>query len=324
VSERDRYMLIGIAVLALLGAYWFLALAPKRERLSKLDEDVQKSEQAVESARQEAQQFARDRLQFPASYATLVRLGKAVPADPDVPSLIVQLDRAASQAGVDFRKLELLEDAGSDSTSAPPSPPSTPPSAPAASTPGAGAQTGGAGQDATGQSGAQSTPGGASGQSSTAPGSASATGTTGPQGAGATASGTTSANAVATSGLPIGASVGPAQLPVLRFNFTFQGSFFKMADFIHNIRQLVQRRDKRLLVSGRLLTIEAITFAEGDLGFPQIKASIAATAYLVPATQGLLAGATPQGPGGATAATPAPISSSGAAATPPAAVVTRP
>jgi hypothetical protein len=332
VTQRDRYVLIGLAVLALLGAYWFLALAPKRDSLSKLDEQVQTSEQSVQSARQEAQQFARARLQFPTSYATLVRLGKAVPADPDVPSLIVQLDRAAKQAGVDFRKLELQEDTGSSgSTSAPPPAPSAGASASSASTPGAGAQSGGAAQGTTGASGAQSGSGApsASGgpsapQSSMSSASSSTSSAAGTPGAAAPPAGTTSANAVAAAGLPIGAVVGPAQLPVMRFNFTFQGSFFKMADFIHNIRQLVQRRDRRLQVSGRLLTIEAITFAEGDFSFPQIKASIAATSYLVPSTQGLLAGATPQGPGGATAATPAPASSPGGGAAPPAAVVRKP
>ena len=41
--------------------------------------------------------------QFPRMYASLGRLGKAVPPDEDVPSLLVQLNHAAAQANVDFQ-----------------------------------------------------------------------------------------------------------------------------------------------------------------------------------------------------------------------------
>ena len=37
-------------------------------------------------------------------------------------------------------------------------------------------------------------------------------------------------------------------------------------------------------------------------GFPQVKATLSATTYLLPADQGLTAGATPAGPAGATTA----------------------
>ena len=93
-----------------------------------------------------------------------------------------------------------------------------------------------------------------------------------------------------------------------------------MADLLHNIRKLVARRNRSLIVSGRLLTIDGISLSEGDFGFPKVKASIAATAYLVPASQGLLDGATSQGPDGAAIPASTPTGSS----TPPAAVVTTP
>jgi hypothetical protein len=94
-----------------------------------------------------------------------------------------------------------------------------------------------------------------------------------------------------------------------------------MADFIHNVRRLVQSRNKRVLVSGRLVTIDGIALTAGDKGFPQVKATIAATTYLAPAGQGVFAGASPQGPAGASSAsTPSPSGGS----SPPAAVVSAP
>lgn len=288
MSQRDRLILAGATVIALLGAFWLLALAPKRRDLHQLDKDVQTYEQTYQSARDDAQRLADARLQFPSAYAALVRLGKAVPADADVPSLVVQLDQAAASAGVDFRKIALNTTQVGNAPAPAPAPAATPPPS--------------TGSGATGATGATG---------STASTASSPTGTP-------------DANALTAATLPLGATVGPAGLPTLRFNFSFQGSFFKMADLIHNIRKLVARRNRNLIVSGRLLTIDGISLSEGDFGFPKVKASIAATAYLVPASQGLLDGATSQGPDGAATPAPTPASASTGSSTPPAAVVTTP
>jgi hypothetical protein len=80
------------------------------------------------------------------------------------------------------------------------------------------------------------------------------------------------------------------------FSFTFQGSFFHLANFFERLQRFVVATDKRLSVSGRLMTLNAFSFSPGPQGFPQISASVSATTYLVPAAQGLTNGATPSGP----------------------------
>ena len=42
---------------------------------------------------------------FAADYGEIVRLGKAIPARVDMPSLLVQLDRAAEGTGITFTKI---------------------------------------------------------------------------------------------------------------------------------------------------------------------------------------------------------------------------
>jgi hypothetical protein len=108
----------------------------------------------------------------------------------------------------------------------------------------------------------------------------------------------------------------------MELSLKFQGSFFRMADFVHEVKALVNKRNRRLRVSGRLISIDGIAFGEGRGGFPNIKADIAATTYLVPSGQGLLAGATAEGPAPNTPAAPTPGSSTATA--PPTAVVTGP
>lgn len=121
--------------------------------------------------------------------------------------------------------------------------------------------------------------------------------------------------------LPPGATVGPAGFPVEPFTFTFGGNFFHLADFVGRLQRFVVANNKRLAVSGRLMTLNSISLSPNSGGFPQITASISATTYLLPAAEGLLNGATPAGP--ASSATQTVSNSSPTTAAPPA-VVTSP
>lgn len=148
MSRRDRYILIAIAIVGVLGAYWFLALSPKRKDAAQLDKDIAAAQVQLDQSKQEKVTFAQAQLSFPRMYASLGRLGKAVPPDDDVASLLVQLNHAAAAANVDFRSIELkLDDAAAAAEAAPPAATAT---ATAGTTGAQGAATAGA----TGASGA--------------------------------------------------------------------------------------------------------------------------------------------------------------------------
>ena len=210
-------------------------IQPKRDEAAKLGGQVTSLKTQLDSARADLVAGQTARSTFGGSYSALVRLGEAVPADDNVPSLIFQIQGAASKAHVDFRTLTL--NAG-----------------------------------ATGGSAIVSTT-------------------------------ITSASATqsATAALPPGATVGSAGFPIEPFNFTFQGSFFHLADFLGRIEKFVVATNNHFAISGRLLTLNAISLAPGPKGFPQITATISADTYLVPAEQGVLNGATASGPSGSSA-----------------------
>lgn len=63
-------------------------------------------------------------------------------------------------------------------------------------------------------------------------------------------------------------------------SLVFQGNFFALNDFLYRMRNLVQVRDDRLRVDGRLFTVDAIDFAEGSEQFPQIQATLTANAFV--------------------------------------------
>ncbi len=250
MTGRDRMILIVVAAVALLVAPYMLVISPKRDQASKLQKQVTGLQSQLDAARAEAVSARASRAAFGTSYTALVRLGEAVPTDDNTPSLIYELQSAASAARVDFQGLTYNTSGAS----------STPTSSPSA---------------------AQS----------------------------------------ATAALPPGATVGPAGFPIEPFTFTFQGNFFHLADFFGRLQRFVQMGNQKLSISGRLMTLNAISLGPAPTGFPQITATISASTYLLPASQGLVNGATPLGPAPSSAQTVSTPSSGSPA---PAAVLATP
>jgi hypothetical protein len=142
--------------------------------------------------------------------------------------------------------------------------------------------------------------------------------------AGASGAATSSSSSAAT---PTSAPTGFTQMP---FTFVFSGGF---SDLYHLFLQLnkatVRTTSGGLRVSGRLLTLQGVKLepvaetTAGESGGQKLTGTITATAYVLPASQGLTAGATPSSPTTAAgAASPASSSAATSASTPtPAATV---
>jgi hypothetical protein len=95
------------------------------------------------------------------------------------------------------------------------------------------------------------------------------------------------------------------------FEFTFQGSFAEMQDLLRSVHGFVRVKGNDVAVSGRLLTVNGISLVPTT--FPQVKAKIVATAFLLPANQS----ATPAvQPTGTQSSTPSTTSSAIGATTP--------
>ena len=100
VSERDRKILMLIIPLVVLVGYWFLILGPKREEASTAADELAEQEQRLDTAKAAADQAKGAENAFKSDFTEVVRLGKAIPSNVDMPSLIVQLDRAAAGTGI--------------------------------------------------------------------------------------------------------------------------------------------------------------------------------------------------------------------------------
>jgi Pilus assembly protein, PilO len=94
---------IGIGFTLVIAAMgWFLLVSPQRSRSSELDEKIAAVEQQIAAARA-AQMQAAD--VTPIRSADLFRLTKAMPSDNDIPGVLLELSRIASETGIVFEQI---------------------------------------------------------------------------------------------------------------------------------------------------------------------------------------------------------------------------
>jgi Tfp pilus assembly protein PilO len=102
MTGRDRIVIVVIAALAVVAAAWLLAIAPEREKATKVGAEVSTAESQLTTAQSEVNAARSAEADYPTEYTSLVNLGKAVPTSQEVPSLIVQLAQATNEKNVEF------------------------------------------------------------------------------------------------------------------------------------------------------------------------------------------------------------------------------
>jgi Tfp pilus assembly protein PilO len=116
VSRTYRILIVGVVAVLAVGGYWKFALAPKRQQAAELEQQVITAEAQLAQTQSVIATYKNAKAQYKTNYATVVRLGKAVPADDDTRSLVVQLDAAAKRSGIDFDSIDITSSGASAST----------------------------------------------------------------------------------------------------------------------------------------------------------------------------------------------------------------
>ena len=109
MKSSDRSILFGLVILGLAAAFWFMVLAPKRERAAELEDSVATLQAEVTAQEQLAAAAEQAQADYDRSYGQLVAFGKAAPETADTPSLLVQITDLADRAGVSFEGLSIAE-----------------------------------------------------------------------------------------------------------------------------------------------------------------------------------------------------------------------
>lgn len=120
MSSTNRLIVAMLAVAVLAGAFWMMLLSPKREKASELSAQVTTLESSLAQHETEVAEAEAARDEFPQEYRRLVVLGKAVPGDDDVASLLVQMNRLSAKADGSFRNIKLTSSGSGEETTTPP------------------------------------------------------------------------------------------------------------------------------------------------------------------------------------------------------------
>lgn len=311
LTARDRKIVFALLPLLVIGVYWFLILSPKRKEATKLDTQVTTAQQARDEAVSQANTLEQAKATFASQYSKMVRLGKAIPTQVDMPSLIVQLDAAAKGTGIQFGDIKVGARVPAAAVAAPASTPSTSGGTPP--------------PVAAGGAPAQTTFGKAteSANNAAATGNAQAI-----QQSGLSAGDASTSTATKSGGLPVGGGsavatqITPGQpvpgLDTVPLSFTFGGKFNNLSDFFHRLKRFVHIANNKISVQGRLITIDSLKFTSSAQNFPNLEADVSATVYLSPKDGGTTAGATSSGPATTTPGATAASSSSASQSSPPA------
>jgi Tfp pilus assembly protein PilO len=120
MNSTNRLIAAMLAVVVLAVAFWMMLLSPKRDEVKKLDAQVERVETSLAQHEAEIAEGEEAREEFPIEYERLVVLGKAVPGDDDVASLLVQLTGIARHAEGTFREIKLSSSGGGEEAPPPP------------------------------------------------------------------------------------------------------------------------------------------------------------------------------------------------------------
>jgi Tfp pilus assembly protein PilO len=118
VTSRDRIILVVVLAAAALAGFWLIAIAPKRTEAADLRARIEVANQQLTAAQQQAAQGRAAKSRYDADYAAIAKLGKAVPKNDALPSLLYQLQTAAQGAKIDFKSLKVSGAGGQDAPAA--------------------------------------------------------------------------------------------------------------------------------------------------------------------------------------------------------------
>jgi type IV pilus assembly PilO-like protein len=102
LNTRTLGLIAGICILAYAAAGYFLVISPKKSEAVRLDEQIAATSVELQAAR--AANAAQNDAQ-PIAVADIFRLAKAMPNNPDMPGILLELSRVAEETGIHFTSI---------------------------------------------------------------------------------------------------------------------------------------------------------------------------------------------------------------------------
>jgi Tfp pilus assembly protein PilO len=102
MTHRVRLVLMGIAILLFAVVVWFLVLSPIRGNITTTEQEIQDEQSLVVQANTKLRLAEDTRAEGKRNQTRLLELAKMVPMTEELPSLLLQIQDLADQAGIQF------------------------------------------------------------------------------------------------------------------------------------------------------------------------------------------------------------------------------
>lgn len=102
LTPRTLGAVVAVLVLAYVAGGYFLLVSPRKAEAARLDEEIAQTQ--VQLAAAQAAVAVQDDTQ-PIAVADIFRLSTAMPATPDMPGILVELQRIADETGIGFKSI---------------------------------------------------------------------------------------------------------------------------------------------------------------------------------------------------------------------------
>ena len=100
-----RYVLTAIAAVLIVAVFFLFLLSPKLKDISEVREQIETAQNESETLRNRLRQLQTAQRDEPTTRARLAVFDRLLPPTPELPSLIRQLQTAATASGIDLRSI---------------------------------------------------------------------------------------------------------------------------------------------------------------------------------------------------------------------------
>lgn len=105
MKKRDIGILIGLGVVVVMVAWYFLIIGPKKDDIAARNTEYQNEKKSYDESLAKVQRIEEERETAKQASGELLKLNKLVPPDSQVPSMIVEMQSTADSAGIKFMKI---------------------------------------------------------------------------------------------------------------------------------------------------------------------------------------------------------------------------
>jgi hypothetical protein len=102
MTTRDRIVGAAVVGIVVVGGVWMEVVSPERAKVATANSKVEAAHSQLQTAQSELSKAKYAQARYADAYSSIVRLGRAVPADQEIPGLLYELDQASNDKHVEF------------------------------------------------------------------------------------------------------------------------------------------------------------------------------------------------------------------------------